>query len=85
MIAVNYNDLTNNINKYYDAVSKDFETLIVTIENKDNVVILSEIEYNNMLENLYLMGNKNNYARLLEGLEQMKKGEFQVRELLPVE
>ena len=41
-----------------DKVSDDFETLIVTHKENKNIVMISEETYNNMIENMYLMGNQ---------------------------
>lgn len=48
-------------------------------------VMLSEESYNNLMENIYVMGNKNNYDWLMKGKEQMENGQYAVRNLLEVE
>ena len=42
-------------------------------ENNKNIVIISEDKYNNLIENLYIMGNKSNYDWLMESKEQLEK------------
>ena len=51
MIAVNYSSVRNNFKKYCDAAVHDFETIIVTRKRNENVVIISEAEYNKLIEN----------------------------------
>lgn len=61
MLAVNYTNLRDNMKRYMDQVTDDYETMIVTRKNNKNVVILSEETYNNLMENVYVMRNKANY------------------------
>lgn len=81
MLAVNYTTLRKNMKSYFDKVTDDYETMIVTRKDNKNVVILSEESYNNMLENIYVMGNKANYDWLIESKKQLEKGETFIREL----
>ena len=53
-----------------DKVTDDYETMIVTRKNNKNVVMLSEEAYNNLMENIYVMGNKENYDWLMKGKHQ---------------
>lgn len=46
-----------------------------------NVVMLSEAEFNNLLENLYVRSNPEYYNELLKSIEQLKKGKGKKREL----
>jgi len=81
MIAVNYSNARDNFKKYCDAAVHDFETVIVTRKQDENVVIMSESEYNNLMENLYIRSNQADYQRLLKSIDQLKRGKGQVREL----
>ena len=47
MLAVNYTNLRDNMKKYMDKVTDDYETMIVTRKDNKNVVMLSEEAYNN--------------------------------------
>jgi antitoxin YefM len=82
MIATNYTNARENLKKYCDAAVKDFETIIITRKQDENVVIMSEAEYNNMLENIYIRSNAQDYKELLESVEQLKRGQGRIRELL---
>ena len=42
MLAVNYTNLRDNMKRYMDQVTDDYETMIVTRKNNKNVVILKE-------------------------------------------
>jgi antitoxin YefM len=82
MIAVNYTTARENFKRYCDAAVHDFETIIVTRKQDENVVMMSEAEYNNLMENLYVRSNREDYQRLLESIDQLKKGKGQIRELV---
>ena len=60
MLAINDTILRDNMKTYMDKTTDDYETIIVTRKDNKNVVMLSEETYNNLLENVPLMGNKAN-------------------------
>ena len=74
MIAVNYTGLRENMKTYMDKVCDDYEVLAVTRKENRNVVMMSEEYYNNLLENIYVMGNKANYDWLMKGKSQIDAG-----------
>lgn len=61
MLAVNYTTLRENMKTYMDKITDDYEIMIVTRKDNKNVVMLSEETYNNLIENIYVLRNKNNY------------------------
>jgi antitoxin YefM len=81
MIAINYTNARKNFKEYCDKTVNDFETIIITRERGENVVLISEYEYNNMLENLYIRSNPKDYTELLESIRQLKMGQGKMREL----
>ena len=85
MLAVNYTNLRDNMKHYMDQVTDDYETMIVTRKNNKNVVILSEETYNNLMENVYVMGNKANYDWLMESKAQLETGHCATHELIEVD
>ena len=84
MLAVNYTNLRDNMKTYMDKVTDDYETMIVLRKNK-NVVMISEESYNNLMENIYVMGNKENYDWLMKGKAQLENGQYSVHELSEAE
>ena len=82
MLAVNYTNLRDNMKRYMDQVTDDYETMIVTRKNNKNVVILSEETYNNLMENVYVMRNKANYDWLMESKAQLRNGRCATMSLL---
>ena len=84
MIAVNYTQFRNEMKRHMDLVTEDYETMVVTRKENKNVVILSEETYNNLLENMHVMGNKSNYDWQKEKKKQLDSGKSMQRELIEV-
>lgn len=82
MIALNYSQFRENMKANLDLVTDDYETLIITRKDNKNAVIMSEEMYNNLMENIYIMSNKNNYYWLMESKRQLKKGIASIRNLI---
>ena len=85
MLAVNYSQFREHMKTHMDAVSDEFETVIVTRKANRNVVMISESAYNNLLENVHLMGDKANYDWLMESKNQLLSGNAEYRELIGAE
>lgn len=85
MLAVNYTTLRENMKAYMDQVTDDYETMIVTRKDNRNVVMLSEESYNNLMENIHVLGNKNNYDWLMESKAQLEAGKASAHHLLEVD
>lgn len=85
MLAVNYTNLRDNMKSYMDKVTDDYETMIVTRKNNKNVVMLSEESYNNLMENIHVMGNKANYDWLMESKAQLESGNVFAHNLVEVD
>ena len=85
MLAVNYTELRGNMKECMDKVSDDYETLSITRKKNRNIVMISEETYNNMLENMHLLGNEANYRWLMESKRQLENGQAEVRKLIEVE
>lgn len=76
MLAVNYTTLRKNMKSYFDKITDKYETIVVTRKDNKNIVMLSEETYNNLLENIHLIENKENYDWLMESKAQLENGEF---------
>ena len=82
MDAITYSDLRRNLKTYMDKVYNDYEPLIISRKNSENVVLLSIHEYNSLIETDYLLRNEANAAHLKKSIEQHKAGKIQKHELL---
>lgn len=85
MLAVNYTNFRENLKDYMDKATDDYETMIVTRKNNKNVVMISEESYNNLMENVYVMGNKSNYDWLMDSKEQLESGKYTKHDLIEVQ
>lgn len=85
MLAVNYTNLRDNMKSYMDRVTEDYETVVVTRKDNKNVVMLSQESYNNLMENIHVMGNKSNFDWLMESKAQLENGNISVHDLVEVD
>ena len=81
MNAVNYTTLRDNMKLYFDRIAEDREPMIVTRKG-ENMVIMSQGSYDSLIETLYLLRNRENYAHLMRSVEQHQNGLLTERELV---
>ena len=74
MLAINYSTLRNSMKKYFDIITDSIETIVVTRKSGNNIVMMSEETYNNLIENSYLTQNKRHYDWLMESKSQLESG-----------
>ncbi len=74
MARVSYTDLRGNLAKYMDDVCDSRDALTVTRQNARSVVMLSEEEYESILETLHLLRSPANAAHLQRGLKEFESG-----------
>ncbi len=80
--TINYSNLRANLKKNKDKVCDDSVPYVVKRRNGDNVVVISEDDYNSMDETEYLMRSPRNKAVLDASIERVKKGEtLEIRDL----
>ncbi|MDL2250725.1 antitoxin YefM [Lachnospiraceae bacterium PF1-21] len=85
MLAINYTTLRDNMKTYMDKVTDEYETMVITRKDNKNVVMLSEESYNNLVENIHVMGNKANFDWLMESKKQLDNGKISIHELEEVD
>ena len=72
MIAVNYTNVRENLKTYCDQVNDNDETVIITRKDNKNVVLISQNEYNNMLENTKNLKDPNYFIKLYKSIKQLE-------------
>jgi antitoxin YefM len=76
MIATNFSNVRNNFNKVCDRVVQDSDIAIITRKNDENVVLMSQAQYDNLMENLHVRNSKVNYEWLKESIRQAEEGKL---------
>lgn len=84
MLAANYTELRDNMKGYFDKVTDEYETLIVT-RKKENMVIMSQSTYDSLMETVHLISNEANYKHLMKSISQHKNKNMTKHELIEVE
>jgi antitoxin YefM len=79
MMHVSYSDLRSNLASYMDEVCDDRTALVVTRQNARSVVLMSEEEYDRLMETVHLLRSPTNAARLLRSIDEAHRGEVIVR------
>ena len=82
MAVVSYSELRGNLAAYMDQVCDDRAPLLVTRQNARSVVMVSEEEYEGLIETVHLLKSPANAARLLRSIEEADKGGLVERELI---
>ncbi len=74
MTALTYTAARENLAATMDQVCHDHEPVIIT-RNRDQAVVMMSLEdYNSLEETAYLLRSPKNAQRLLESIQQLKKG-----------
>lgn len=64
MLEINYTTFRDNMESYMNKVADDYETILVTGKDNQNVVMLSEEVYINLMECMYTLENESkNYPK----------------------
>lgn len=82
MRHVSYTDLRAKLASYMDAVCDTRDALVVTRQNARSVVLLSEAEYDSLMETLHLLRSPRNAARLMSAVEDAEAGKLAERDLI---
>ncbi len=77
-----YSDFRQKLKSYLDAVLKNRNTLFVTRTKGENIVVLSESEYEGIIETFHLLKSPKNAERLLRAVNQHKAGKGKEKKLI---
>lgn len=80
MAHVSYSQLRNNLASYMDEVCDDRAPLFVTRQNARSVVLMSEEDYEGLMETVHLLKSPANAARLLRSINDADQGKLIERE-----
>jgi antitoxin YefM len=82
MAHVSYSELRSNLAAYMEAVCDDRAPLVVTRQNARSVVLLSEAEYEGLIETVHLLKSPANAARLLRSIKDADEGKLTARKII---
>jgi len=82
MLTATISDFRQNIKRYLDGVTENFETLIINRGNDSGVVIISLDEYNSLTATQYELSSKTNESRLDSAIDKLKKGSSFEKDLI---
>jgi antitoxin YefM len=83
MASVSYSELRANLADLMDKVCDSKAPLLVTRQNARSVVMISEAEYEGLMETVHLLRAPANALRLLQSIQQANNGKLTERE--PIE
>jgi antitoxin YefM len=82
MAHVSYSELRNNLASYMDEVCDNRAPLFVTRQNARSVVLMSEDDYEGLIETVHLLKSPANAARLLRSIKDADEGKLTEREII---
>ncbi|MBK6912374.1 MAG: type II toxin-antitoxin system Phd/YefM family antitoxin [Ignavibacteriales bacterium] len=75
MQAIIYTEARNKLNKLIDKVHENSEPyLIVGTKGRKDAVLISKEDYDNMVENLYIVSNPKWVKSINKGLKELEEG-----------
>lgn len=83
MAHVSYTELRGNLAAYMEAVCDERSALVVTRQNARSVVLISEEEYEGLMETVHLLKSPANATRLLRSIKEADDGKLIKRD--PIE
>src|SRR6266851_3910539 len=84
MATISYTDFRQHLAKYMDDVWDSRAPLRVTRQNARPVIVLSEDEYEGMMETLHLLRSPANAERLLRSIKGADAGQLTERDVAEV-
>ncbi len=82
MAHVSYTELRSNLSSLMDTVCDSRAPLLVTRQNARSVVMMSEDEYEGLMETVHLLRSPANAKRLLESIAEANSGRLTEFELI---
>ena len=79
MSHVSYSELRNNLASYMDEVCDSRAPLVVTRQNARSVVLISEEDYEGLMETVHLLKSPANATRLLRSIRDAGRGKLKAR------
>lgn len=81
MIAT-YSDFRQKLKGYLDEVFNSHSPLFVTRTKGENIVVLSQSDYDSIMETFYLLKSAKNAERLQRSIDQYQQGQGKEKNLI---
>lgn len=81
MRTINFSDTCNNLAAVIDQAVAGADAILITRQDGPNAVLLSQSQYDSIMETLYLLSSPANAAHLAKSIEQHRRGETRERPL----
>lgn len=86
MKSVPLNAFRDSMGSYIKQVNAADQPILVTCEDpQSNIVVMNARDYQNLMENLYVLSNKYLSRKIDRGLAQAREGKLQIHGLVEVE
>lgn len=80
MTVKNYTFVRDNFRDMINKVNDDSDTITITTKDR-NAVLMSEDDYDAIIETLYLQQNPSNAKHLAESIENLERGNVKSKEI----
>lgn len=80
MTVKNYTFVRDNFRDMINKVNDDSDTITITTKDR-NAVLMSEDDYDAIMETLYLQQNPSNAKHLVESIENLERGNVKSKEI----
>lgn len=82
MVITTYTDFRQKLKAHLDAVLKSSSPLFITRPRGENIVVMSQTDYESIMETFHLIKSPKNAARLQSALNQYTEGEGKTHNLI---
>lgn len=82
MRTMSYTESRANYARVLDQVTEDREAVVITCSGHEPVVIVSQADYDSLVETAYLMRSPANARRLLDAMERLEHGQGHEHDLV---
>ena len=82
MKVIPFSEAHKDLKSLCDRVVDDADTTLISRENAENIVIMSEDCFNSLQETAYLLRSPQNAQRLMESVKDAESGNFDQHDLI---
>lgn len=73
MYTISFNKFKNNLKKIMDASSDQHEAIIIKRSDGENMILLTQKDYESLHETTYLLGTETNAKHLRQSIKSLRK------------